>query len=311
MSAYRKYLAALERVPSIEPRVLAITLGRHRGEFRRRGWVTEDSYLTHVMVPFLDSEEEVEVAIDEEARVFRYRSPQRRSRIVERPLAEITRYVLQVDAWLNDLAVLIGIEPRQRPERRVLVPDHLWHLGNVRITSTHEFSPVFVGRMWERAPNPQVTTALRDPIWPRGGIVLRHQPSAAELPGDHAMRGLGDFLRVTDDGQDIFDAPAFDRVLRGFVTANGASEPEQFLRGNRLKLPHFPRSRELSPERAKIVKVMWGVDGKAPPEMSWADVNGQANTGYQSFDDAFGGVAAREDVIEKSRRARYRLRRNP
>lgn len=311
MSTHRKYLAVLERVPSVEPRVLAITLGRHRGEFRRRGWVTEDGYLTHVMVPFLDSEEEVEVDIDEDARVFRYRSPQHRSRIVERPLAEITRYVLQVDAWLNDLTSLIGIKPLQRPERRDLVPDHLWYLGNIRITGTHEFSPVFIGRLWGRAPNRQVTNSLCDPIWPRGGVVLRHQPGSTELPGDHVMRGLGEFLHVTDDGQDLFDSLAFDRVLRGFVTANGASEPEQFLRGNRLKLPHFPTSRELSPERAKIVKVMWGVDGNAPPEMSWADVNGQANTGYQSFDDAFGGVEAREDVIEKSRRARYRLRRNP
>jgi len=312
MSAYRDYLAMLERVRSVEPRVLALTLGRHRGDFQRRGWVTEDGYLTHVMVPFLDSEEEVEADIDEGARVFRYRSPQRRSRIVERPLAEITRYALRVDAWLDDLTVLLGIDARQRSERRVRLPDHLWHLGNVRIAGTHEFSPVFVGRLWERAPNPHITHALCDPMWPRGGVVLRHHPMPGELPGDHVVRGLDDFIRLNDDdGQVVFDAQAFDRVLRGFVTTSGTPEPEQFLQGQRCKLPHFRRSRHLSPERAKIVKAMWGTEGKAPPEMSWADVNGLANTGYQSFDDAFGGAEAREDVIEKTRRARYRLRRNP
>jgi hypothetical protein len=124
------------------------------------------------------------------------------------------------------------------------------------------------------------------------------------------MRSLNDFVRV-EDGQDVFDASAFDRVLRGFLTINGIPEPEQFLQGNRLKLPHFVTSRELAPERAKIIKVMWGEEGKAPPEMPWAEVNGLANTGYQSFDDAFGGPEARCDVIEKARRARYRVRRNP
>jgi hypothetical protein len=105
------------------------------------------------------------------------------------------------------------------------------------------------------------------------------------------MRWLDEFVRV-DDGQDVFDANAFDRVLRGYVTPSGAPEPVEFFQGNRLKLPHFTESRELSAERAKIVKQMWSSDGKNAPEVSWAEVNRIANTGYQSFDDAFGGKAA-------------------
>ncbi len=115
-----------------------------------------------------------------------------------------------------------------------------------------------------------------------------------------------------DDGQDVFDASAFDRVLRGHVTPSGVPEPLQFFQGSRLKLPHFAKSRELAPERAKIIKQMWGIEGKPAPEMSWAEVNGIACTGYQSFDDAFGGKALREDVIEKlPQRGKYRVRRNP
>ena len=63
-------------------------------------------------------------------------------------------------------------------------------------------------------------------------------------------------------------------------------------------------------ERAKIVKQMWSADGKNAPEVSWAEVNRIANTGYQSFDDAFGGKAEREDVIALVKRGKYRLRRN-
>jgi hypothetical protein len=169
---------------------------------------------------------------------------------------------------------------------------------------------VFVARAWERAPEDEVRTALGDPIWARGGVLLRHQRSLESLPRDHVMRALDEFVRV-DDGQDVFDASAFDRVLRGYITPTGEPEPLQFFQGNRLKLPHFSESRELSPERAKIIKQMWGVEGKAAPDMSWADVNRIANTGYQSFDDAFGGVDGREDVIAKSGRAKYRVRRNP
>lgn len=124
------------------------------------------------------------------------------------------------------------------------------------------------------------------------------------------MRGLDEFVRVDGD-QDVFDVNAFDRVLCGYVTPSGAPEPVEFFQSNRLKLPHFTESRELSPERAKIVKQMWSADGKNAPEVSWAEVNRIANTGYQSFDDAFGGKAEREDVIALVKRGKYRLRRNP
>jgi hypothetical protein len=69
---------------------------------------------------------------------------------------------------------------------------------------------------------------------------------------------------------------------------------------------------ELTEARAKIIKHMWGTEGSPPPVMSWVEVNGAVtvNTGFQSFDDAFGGKAAREEVLELLRRGRYRVRRN-
>ena len=310
MSVHLHFLAALERLQRIDSRMMAGTFGGYATDFLRRRWITEEEHLTLVMVPFRDSQQEVEVEIDVDAAVYRYRSPQQRSRVLERPLAEIALYSLQVDAWLTDLASLIGIDARHLSCRRSCVPGYIWHLGEVRIVGTHDFAPVFVARAWERAPEDAVRTVLGDAIWARGGVLLRHGRSPASLPRDHVMRALDEFVRV-DDGQDVFDASAFDRVLRGYVTPSGVPEPLQFFQGNRLKLPHFAASRELSPERAKIIKQMWGVEGKAAPEMSWAEVNGIANTGYQSFDDAFGGKAEREDVIDLVKRGKYRVRRNP
>jgi hypothetical protein len=310
MCAYLEYFRTIERVRSVEPRVTATTVGHHRAEFVRRRWVVEDGHLTHLMVPFLDSEEEVEADIDEDAGVFRYRSPQQRSRIVTRPLSDIVLYALRVDTWLTDLCSLIGIEQRQLSQQRIRVPDHLWHIGNARIAGTHDFAPVFVGRLWGRAPSSETTPVLCDSIWPRGGVLLRHRMSSDKLPRDHVMRSLSDFIRVEDE-QDVFDASAFDRVLRGFVTANGDAEPEQFLQGSRVKLPHFEKSRLVSDTRAAILKFMWGVEGKTPPAMKWAEVKFNLDCGYRSFDEAFGDKATREEYLILAKAGgHYQVRRN-
>ena len=125
------------------------------------------------------------------------------------------------------------------------------------------------------------------------------------------MRSLIDFIRV-EDGQDVFDASAFDRVLRGFLTINGVPEPDQFLQGDRLKLPHFVTSRELAPERAKIINEMWGSDGSPPPIKKWVEANEIANTGYSSFADAFDWDGLTwKDFFSRESHGKYRLRRNP
>ena len=310
MSAYLDYFTTLERVCSVEPRVLAEILSHHRAEFLRRGWVAQDGYLTHVMVPFLDSEEEVEVDIDEGAGVFRYRRPQQRNQTITRPLADIALHRLHVDAWLNDVSALIGIEPRHAATQRTKIPGHLWHLGDARIAGTHHFAPVFVGRLWSRAPTSQVSTVLCDPIWSRAGMLLCHAPVGNVLPRDHVMRGLCEFLRVAD-GQDVFDADAFDRVLRGFVAPNGSPEPEQFLRGNHVKLPHFLEAKFVSDTCAAILKLMWGGQVKTPPIMKWADVKLTIDSGYRSFDEAFGGKTIREEYLNMVKAGgHYQIRRH-
>lgn len=309
-SATLAFCDVLERVRSLTPRVDALVLGCYREDFLRRCWVQADGYLTCPMVPFGDSMEEVEVDIDEDAGVFRYASPQYRSRTVVRALSEIALYGLRMDRFLADLGQLIGIEPRQISVQSMRFPEHLWHLGQVRIAGTHDFAPVFMGRLWERADSVVLATHLCDPIWPRGGVLfLRHSPAQCP-PGAHVVRRLTDFIRMDCD-REVFDAAGFDRVLRGYATVLGAPEPEQFFQGTRLKLSHFAKSRELTDAQARIIKAMWEQDGKPSPIMSWAEINRLANTGYQSLDDAFIGRAQREDVIEKVSRGNYRVRRNP
>ena len=311
MSIHLDFLAVLERVPKVDSRVLASAVGQCRDEFLRRGWITISDYLSHVMVPFLDSQQEVDVAINEGAGVFRYRSPLQRGRAVEKPLADITLHAFQVEVWLNELATLIGIEPRKLSTRRARVAGHLWHLGDMRIIGTHDFAPVFVGRQLGQTSVSDITAALCDPHWERGGIVLRHHPDTAVLQREHVARGISDFILADENGHDVFDAKAFDRVLRGFIAPSGAPEPEQFLQGTRVKLPHFSESRVVSETRAAILKFMWGAETKAPPAMKWAEVKSKVDCGYRSFDEAFGDKATREEFLVLAKAGgHYKIRRN-
>lgn len=295
MSLHLRFFTAIDRLSSLDTPVLATTFGRDRSQLLQRGWITDEGYLTHVMAPFLDSECEVEIEADPDAGCYRYRSPLD-GRTVVQPLNEIALCGIQIERWLTDLARMVGIEDRRRASRPCLTPQHLWHLGDLRVAGTHDFAPVFVGRAWARAPAVNTSSVLVDPAWSRGGVILQARQVQADLPRDHVIRALDDFVRL-GDGQDVFDASAFDRVLRGYVTPSGESEPLQYLQGTRVKLPHFASSRLVSDTRAAILKVMWGVEGKTPPAMKWADVKTQVHSAARSFDEAFGDKETREDFL--------------
>lgn len=310
-SPYAAYLAALEAADTVHATVAASALLRYHEEFSRRGWISPSGYLTHLLVPFLDGEVEVEIEIDEIASNFRYPSQQDRSRMVTRPLVEVQRFRFVIDRWLDDVTRLVGIDPRRHSKMRELVDGHLWHLGDQRIGNSHKHGPVFIARQWHRGDVPRLSKALSDPIWQNGGVILMGKPTPSGTVTDHAIRGLFGFLG-TEDGRDTFDGTALDRILQGKPISDGGAMPEQYLRGEHLKLPHFTEARRLSPERLKIIKAAWGTDGHGPPIVTWAETNHVANTGYQSFKDAFDDDGCSwVDIFDRIRHGRYRLRRNP
>ena len=252
MSLHLRFFTAIDRLSSLDTPVLATTFGRDRSQLLQRGWITDEGHLTHVMAPFLDSECEVEIEADPEAGYYRYRSPLD-GRTVVQPLNEIALCGIQIERWLTDLARMVGIEDRRRASRPCLTPQHLWHLGDLRVAGTHDFAPVFVGRAWARAQAVNTSSVLADPAWSRGGVILQARQVQADLPRDHVIRALDEFVHP-DDGQDVFDASAFDRVLRGYVTPSGESEPFQYLQGTRVKLPL-----ELTRFRGHIILCVQGV----------------------------------------------------
>jgi hypothetical protein len=242
--------------------------------------------------------------------VYRYRSPQWRSRILSRPLSEIALHDFRVDAWLHDLGKWIGLE-EPCPTDQTRIPGHLWHLGDFRVCKTTEPAPVFIARRVHFASPEALTSVLADPAWGRRGVVLTRERPDLPLPGAHEVRAFSDFIG-TQEGEDRFDSAAFVRVLRSLTPSSASDERTQYLDGDDLKLPHFETAFRLSPARARIVKASWGTDGYPPPVVTWAETKIAAHSSYQSFDDAFrDGKLEREDVFELVEHGKYRLRRIP
>jgi hypothetical protein len=311
-AAHLAFLAILEQAGDLAKPVCAFRMGRCADDFVERRWLRPaHAYLTRQMVSFLDGEIEVEVEIDEDAGVYRYRSPQWRSRILARPLSEIALYDFHVDAWLHDLGKWIGLE-EDSPKDQTRIPGHLWHLGDFRVCTTAEPAPVLIARRLQFALPEALSSVLADPAWGRRGVVLMRERPSLPLPGVHEARAFSEFIGP-QEGNGQFDSAAFVRVLRSLAPPSASDERTQYLDGNDLKLPHFEKAIRLSPARARIVKASWGTDGYPSPIVTWAEIKIAAHSSYQSFDDAFKDCKdiEREDVFDLIDHGKYRLRRTP
>lgn len=308
MQAHLSFLNLLQKRARLNIAHTVRRVGQSFALYHQRGWLNLDGYLTHIDVPVLDIEESVEVEVDEVAGCYFYYSPSRRSLRVSRPLSDIALYRVAVDRWLDDLTTLIGIRPIHQSRHRQRIEHHLWHLGDLRFDDSRRMYPIFLVLRPHLLSMEALTAVLTDPIWPDPGLVLVDDAQGIALPGPHAVRGLSELGWVNDDDEIVFDHLTLERLLNN---ASSGEEPEQFFKGSKVKLPHFPKARELSDKQIKVIKALWGDAGRPPPEMRWADVNLEANTGYSSFDDAFGSAETREDFLQKIRYGVYQLRRKP
>ena len=206
-------LQRLERLDGMD----STLFGRDLLSFGRllldRGWIAGIGYFSRIDVEVMDDIfEEVEVTVDEAAGRYTYPHPFRRKVILSGSLHEVTRYRFQREPFFDHLATLLGIEPRFASRRRCLVEHHLWYLGDLRVGKRHAFAPVFFGRRLKDASAEQVTTALSDPAFGTGGVVLALKDPKLALPNGHQVRAVADLL-VVEDGVEQFDLPVLERIL--------------------------------------------------------------------------------------------------
>ena len=309
LSPFVRLIELLEGLHDVHTEFFENKLQRYRLELIRRGWVRVYGYANYHMVDFFGADLEVEIEIDVAADVYRYQNPRNRRHTVVAPLWEVSRYKICMDRWLDDLSDFIGIEPSRKSNKREQIAGHLWHLGSVRVGNTHKFAQVYIARRSQDQIRDQIKAVLDDKVDPRNGILLVDKASNPKLFGDHIERCFADLVQF-DGGQSTFDREGLDRILMRYASITGQLAPDEYVDGNLLKLAHMAEPIKLTKEQVKIVAQVWGSPDKNPPVVSWNEVGKQINSGYTSFEDAFGSSAKLAEVFDRLGRGKYRIRRS-
>ena len=281
-------LQRLDRLDTMDGTLFGSELRSFGRVLLDKGWIAAIGYFSHIDVEVMDDIfEEVEVTVDEAAGLYTYPHPFRRKVILSGSLAEVTRYRFQREPFFDHLATLLGIEPRFAGRRRCLVEHHLWYLGEIRVGHSHAFAPIFFGRRLKDVSAEQITSALSDPAFGSGGVVLALKDPKTAMPNGHQVRAVTDLL-IVEDGVEQFDLPMLERILVG-LPADPEDEPEEWFdpKTGGLRLRHLQETAYFSGIQLQIVEFFWKSRDGAP--LSWAEVKRRTFTASKGIDDAFKG----------------------
>ena len=280
---YSEYLLALERARGLEEPLQSDDLRGHATAFLARRWVIADGHLTHILVPVLDSEQEVEVDIDDDRQTYSYQSPSCRGRIVTRPLSDITLYAINLDAWMDEVCKVLEIEPSQRARSREIITGHLWHLGNIRVGNTHRHAPIYFARRMN-ATDQELRQTLLSAKRPSQGIVLTAHDVDIELPNSHQTCGIDRLLVNSSDGVH-YDADLLQRLLKG--PAADANDPDEYFDVDTgvLKLACVGEPKTFKGKQKDVIAIFW--KARQQHSLKWSEVVTRTRCGKDP-DNVFG-----------------------
>jgi hypothetical protein len=303
VNVYAEFLKCLEHARSIDARVISAELRGCASPFAARRWIVPDGYQTSILAPVLNCEEEVDVVVDQERGIFRYRSPAQPSRVLTRSLDEIAIYAFNVDTWLDAIVDAFEFENAHRARRRIVIDGHLWHLGNLRVGRTHHFAPIYVARRLTQCAD-DWRKRLIDALRPSHGIVLTAGEVDVDWPNGHRRCGIDDLLIASGDGI-ACDIEVLNRMLRG-TPADGDELNDRFdERTGELKLHHMTAPKVFSGEKQKaVVAAFWR--GRHESSIKWSDV--VARTGCGRDPDSVFGKKVWREWLESRGHGLYRLR---
>lgn len=300
---HSEYLLMLERTRSLEERLSSDDLRGHAAAFLARRWVIADGHLTHILVPVLDSEQEVEANVDDDLQTYSYRSPSCRDRVVTRPLADIRLYAINPDAWMDEICDLLEIEPSRRTRTREIIVGHLWHLGDIRVGQTHRFAPVYLARRVD-ASDQDLRRALINVKRPSQGIVLTAHDVDLDLPNSHQACWVGHLLLESSEGVRC-DTELLQRMLKG--SAADADDRDEYFDNDtgELKLACMAEPKIFKGKQRAVITQFW--KARAQSGMKWSDVIERTGCGKDP-DSVFGSKwTAWLERIE-GQHGHYRLR---
>lgn len=273
------------------------------------GWIAVRCYYTLMDVEVSDYHTTVvEVTVHEDEGIYTYQDPMNSKNRHTGPIHEVASYNLQHDVFLDHVADQLGIEPRFASRRRVVVENHLWYLGDLRVGRSHVFAPVFWGRSLHKADLKSIQTALSDAAFGTSGVVLSYSELDLDLPNDHQLRTFEE-LMYREDGKEQFDHVMLERILVG-LPRSSADEPEEWFdnKTGRLKLSHLEAPVMFEGIQASIITLFWKERHGA--ELSWAEVRRRTSTASKGINDAFRGRDWQQ-WIERIGHGKLRLRTLP
>lgn len=300
---HSEYLLMLERARSLEERLSSDDLRGHAAAFLARRWVIADGHLTHILVPVLDSEQEVEVDVADDLQTYCYQSPGCRGRVVSRPLSDITLHAINLDAWMDEICNLLEMEPSHRARSREVIADHLWHLGDIRVGNTHRRAPIYLARRMN-ATDQDLRQALLSAKRPSQGIVLTAHDVDIELPNSHQTCGIDRLLVNSGDGSS-YDAELLHRLLKGI--AADADDPDEYFDADtgELKLACLAEPKTFKGKQKDVIAMFW--KARQQHSLKWEGVITRTRCGKDPG-SVFGSGWTTWLVRIEGQRGYYRLR---
>ena len=285
MTLHCDFLRNLERVSQIDKPVMSTQLMGLTEQFLKRRWILEDGYLSAIPIEVLDGEDESEVEVDVDAGTYSFHRLGGQTAKVTRALGEITVYSFNIDAWLDEITTLFDIEPSKVARRRELIQGHLWHLGDLRVSGSSRFVPLYVSRRPKMCPS-EWEQNLRDLERSSHGIVLvTDSKTSTSLPNHHQGREidalLTDVTNVVTLKRDVLD-----RMLRG-VPADATDDRDRYneLTGV-LKLRCMATEKTFTGEVQKsVIALFWRERHQL--SLKWSDVRSSTDCGKDP-DSVFG-----------------------
>jgi hypothetical protein len=304
MTLHCDFLRNLERVSQIDKPVMSNQLMGLTERFLQRRWILEDGYLSAIPNEVLDGEDESEVEVDVDAGTYSFHRLGGQTAKVTRALGEITVYSFNIDAWLDEITTLFDIEPSKVARRRELIQGHLWHLGDLRVSGSSRFVPLYVSRRPKMCPS-EWEQNLRDLERSSHGIVLvTDSKTSTSLPNHHQGREidalLTDVTNVVTLKRDVLD-----RMLRG-VPADATDDRDRYneLTGV-LKLRCMANEKTFTGEVQKsVIALFWRERHQL--SLKWSDVRSSTDCGKDP--DSVFGKGEWQAWIERVEFGKYRLR---
>jgi len=304
MTIHCDFLRTLERASWIDKPVMSTQLMGLANQFLQRRWIHEDGYLSAIPIAVLDGEDEAEVEVDVDAGTYSYHRTGGQTKRVTRALGEITLYSFNIDAWLDEITTLFDIEPSKVARRRELIQGHLWHLGDMRISGSSRFVPLYVSRRPKMCPSEWEKNLLDLERSSHGIVLMVDSKTSTSLPNHHQSREI-DALLTDVTNVVTLKSDVLDRMLRG-VPSDATDDSDRY---NELtgvfKLRHMATEKTFTGEiQRSVIALFWRE--RHQPSLKWSDVC--SKTGCSKDPDSVFGKGEWQAWLERVSHGQYRLR---